>query len=288
MSFIAIIGAGPIGGSLAHKLAQRGRVKDVRLIDDSGAVAQGKALDILQASPVEGFSTRVTGTDAINAAAGAAAIVIADPASGHGEHSGEAALALVRHLAAIEMRAPIVCAGASQRDLIARATGELGLAPARAVGSAPFALESALRALAGVWLDGSGVEVTLRVVGVPPRSAVVAWEESTANGQPLASELAPHHIAALSARIPGLWPPGPYALGSAAARVVEAIANGSRRRYSCFVTLRPGTVIAMPVELGSTGVTRIVEPTLTRQERTRMENAMEEQSIADRRLRIVD
>jgi malate dehydrogenase len=275
MSFIAIIGAGPIGGHLAHKLAQRGRIREIRLIDPAGGVAEGKALDILQSSPIEGFSARLTGSDRIDAAAGADAIAIADAASGQEEHGGEAALALVKRLTAIEMDAPIVFAGASQRDAMAKASGELGLPAARIVGSAPFALESALRALAGVVLDGTGTEITLRVLGVPPRSAVVAWEEATAHAQPIASEVAPHHIAALSARIPGLWPPGPYALGSAAARIVEAIVVGSRRRYSCFVPVRAGSVIAMPVELGAAGVTRIVEPALTRQERTLLENAMQ-------------
>lgn len=276
MSFIAIIGAGPIGGTLAHTLAQRGRVADVRLIDTAGAVAEGKALDILQSSPIEGFGTRVAGLDRIDAAAGADVVVVADAASGQ-EHAGEPALALVKQLSAIETEAPIVCAGASQRELMARSTGELRLPAYRVVGSAPGALESALRALAGVLLDGTGTAITLRVLGVPPRSALVAWEAATAHAEPLAHELAPHHIAALSARIPGLWPPGPYALGSAAARVVEAIANGSRRRYSCFVVLRPGIVAAMPVELGPRGVKRIVEPALSRQERTLLEN-----SISDR------
>ncbi len=287
MSFIAIVGAGAIGGALAHKLAQRGRVAAVRLIDAAGSVARGKALDILQSSPIEGFSTCVTGSDAIEAAAGAVAIAIADAGSGQGELGGEEALQLVRRLAAIETRAPILCVGAQQRDVIAKATGELRIPGARVLGSAPFALESALRALAGVLLDGTGVEVTLRVLGVPPASAVVAWEESAASGQPLSSGLAPHHIAALSARIPSLWPPGPYVLASAAARILEAVAVASRRRYSCFVTVRPGTVAAMPVQIGPEGVTRIVEPVLTRQERTVLENAIG-MSIADRRLPIVD
>ena len=275
MSFIAIIGAGPIAGALAHKLAARNRVREVRLIDPAGTIAQGKALDILQSSPIEGFATRVTAADSIHAAAGAAAIVVADPASGPGEHVGEPAVALVKQLAAIEAAAPLVFAGASQRELIMRATGELRVAAARAVGSAPYALESALRAMAGVMLDGSGVEVGLRVVGVPPNGAVAAWEEATVHGQPIAAELPPHAIAALSARIPGLWPPGPYVLGSAAARIAEAIANGSRRRYSCFVTIRPQTVVAMPVELGPSGIERIIEPALTRLERTWLDNALE-------------
>jgi len=154
------------------------------------------------------------------------------------------------------------------------AIAELHIADSRIVGSAPFALESALRALAGLSIDVSGVDITLSVVGVPPDNAVVAWEEASASAQPLASQLAPHEIAALNARLPRLWPPGPYALASAAARVAEGIVNGSRRRVSCFVAAGRGRVGAMPVELGEDGVRRLIEPVLTRQERTRLENAL--------------
>ncbi|MEO8076896.1 MAG: hypothetical protein ABI818_11230 [Acidobacteriota bacterium] len=274
MSFIAIIGSGALGGAVAHKLAGRDRVREVRLIDLDEKVARGKALDIRQAGPVEGFSTRVTAAGSLAAAAGADAIVIADHANGQGEHTGEAGLALLRQLAALESSAPIVCAGAMQRDLIARAVTELHLAPRRIVGSAPLALESALRALAGLIMDVSGVEISLRVMGVPPRAAVAAWEEASVFGQPLTSHVAPHELAALTARIPGLWPPGPYALASAASRVAEALARGSRRRFSCFVTVSRGRVAAMPVELGQDGIVRIIEPALTRQERTLFENAI--------------
>jgi hypothetical protein len=145
------------------------------------------------------------------------------------------------------------------------------------LGSAPLALESAVRALAALELDGSGVEISLRVLGVPPRSAVIGWEEAATSGEPLTSQIPPHAIAALSRRLPALWPPGPYALASAAARVAEGIACGSRRRFSCFVWMESGplrgTVAAMPVEVGSDGVRKIFEPALTRQERTMLENA---------------
>jgi len=276
MSLIAIIGAGAIGGAVARKLAERDRVREVRLIDVAARVAQGKALDIQQSSPVECSTTRMTSAGSIDAAAGADVIVIADAAADSAEHSGEAGLALLRKLTAIESTAPIVCAGATQRELIARSVTELHIPGSRVLGSAPFALESALRTLAGLALDGSGTEVSLKVVGVPPNAAVVAWEEASAFGQPLGSLLPPHEIRSLAARIPGLWPPGPYVLASAAARVVEAIAHGSRRRYSCFVTVSPGRVTSMPAELGQDGIIRVVEPALTRQERTMMENAIDE------------
>lgn len=279
MSFIAIVGSGPLGGALARTLAVHGRVAEVRLIDVHGGVARGKALDLLQSSPVEGFSTRVSASETVNAAAGAAVIVVADAASGAGEHSGEPGLGIVRQLAAIEGIAPIVFAGASQRELLGRAVSELHVQRERLLGSAPGALESALRALTGLALDRSGVEVELRIVGVPPRAAVVAWEEATASGQRLSAQLPAHRIAALSSRIPGLWPPGPYALASAAARVVEGIVNGSRRRHSCFVALDAGprrsAVAAMPVEVNPGGIARVVEPALSRQERTMFDNALE-------------
>jgi malate dehydrogenase len=279
MGFIAIIGAGALGGAVAHALAARDRVTDVRLIDPSGQVARGKALDILQSSPIELFNTRTSGAESIDSAVGADVIVIADAAAGNAEHAGDAGLGILRQLLRSGNRAPIVCAGAGQRDMIGKAVAELHMSRAAVLGSAPVALESALRALAGLAIDGSGVEVGLRVVGVPPRAAVVAWEEATAHGQPLSTEMAPHLIAGLSARIPGLWPPGPYALASAAARAVEAIVHGSRRRFSCFVATEWGpdrtSVGSMPVELGPPGVQRVIEPALTRQERTALENAMQ-------------
>jgi malate dehydrogenase len=276
---IAIIGSGALGGALAQKLALRARIGEVRLIDSAHSIAQGKALDILQSAPIENFATRVTSADSIHAAAGADAIAIADPAAGAGEYTGETGLALLRQLRHITGNAPIVLAGATQRELIARAVGELHFPRHRVLGSAPGALESAVRAMAGLALNVSGTEVQLCVFGVPPSAAVVGWEEATASGQPLTAQMPPHVIAGLANRLRGLWPPGPYALASAAARVLEAAATGSRRRFTCFVSLEAGarrdSVAAMPAEIGREGLVRILEPALTRQERTLLENAID-------------
>ena len=274
MSFIAIIGAGPAGGAIAHKIAARDRIREIRLIDDERGVAEGKALDILQSAPIEGFSTRLKGETRLWRRQEPPRSSWPIRPETRPSTSGEQGLALLRQLSTFEGRAPIVFAGATQLGLLNRAATELRIDPARLVGSAPLALESALRAFAALVLDSSGAEISLRVLGIPPNAAVVAWEESSAFGQPLASQMAAHEIAALGARIPGLWPPGPYALASAAARVAEAIADGSRRRFSCFVSLGRGRAAAMPAELGEDGVLRIIEPALTRQERTLLDNAL--------------
>jgi malate dehydrogenase len=275
MSLIAIIGAGPIGSTLAHTLAGRGRIGEIRLIDAEAGIAQGKALDIQQSGPVENFSTRLSGTDSLHATAGADVVVIADAASGAGEHTGEAGLAMLRQVVASGSAAPFVFAGATQRELMKRAIGELHVPPAKVIGSSPFALESALRALCGVIADCSAVDVSLALAGVPPRHAVVAWEEATSGGRPLTSVLAAHDLGALAARIPGLWPPGPYALGSAAARITEALVSGSRRRFCCFADYGRGRIVAVPVELGIGGIQGIIEPVLTSQERTAFQNSLD-------------
>jgi malate dehydrogenase len=279
MGFIAIAGCGALGGALAHKLAGRDRVAEVRLVDPEGAMAQGKALDILQASPIEQFTTRITSADSWAAVAGAEVIVFGDDGATSKEHAGEAGLAILRQVVKVEGAAPIVFAGTDQRELMSRASLELKVPRRRLIGSAPLALESAVRALAGVLLDTSGVDISLRIVGVPPNAAVVAWEEAAASALPLSSQLPAHQIAMLTAKIRSLWPPGPYALASAASRVVEGLVGRSRRRYSCFVAMERGplrdSVLAMPVELGPEGVKRVLEPALTRQEQTLLENAIE-------------
>jgi malate dehydrogenase len=278
VGFIAIVGGGSLGGAVAHALAVRDRVAEIRLIDPSGTIARGKALDIQQSAPIDNFTTRVTSAESIAAAVGADVVVVADAAGGS-EHAGEGGLTLVRQLVRSGHRGPLLFAGAQQQDVMAMAVAELHLPRSQVLGSAPFALESALRALAGLRLDASAVDVALRVVGVPPRHAVVAWEEATAAGQPLSSQLPAHEIAALAARIPGVWPPGPYALAAAGSRVAEALARGSRKRFSCFVVADAGpvraAVVSLPVEVGPRGVIRVLEPALTRQERTGMENAIE-------------
>ena len=65
MSDIAIVGAGELGGLLAYTLARRNLAAAVRLVDEAGRIAAGKALDIMQAAPIESFATAVSGSNDI-------------------------------------------------------------------------------------------------------------------------------------------------------------------------------------------------------------------------------
>jgi malate dehydrogenase len=72
---IALIGAGQIGGTLAHLVGLK-ELGDIVLFDIMEGVPQGKALDLVQASPVEGFDARFVGTNSYETIEGAAVCVV--------------------------------------------------------------------------------------------------------------------------------------------------------------------------------------------------------------------
>jgi malate dehydrogenase len=72
---IALIGAGMIGGTLAHLAAIR-EMGDIVLLDVAEGIPQGKALDLAQAGPVEGFDAGLTGTQDYADIAGADVCIV--------------------------------------------------------------------------------------------------------------------------------------------------------------------------------------------------------------------
>ena len=63
MSKISLIGAGQIGGTLAHLIGIKDLVDELVLFDVASGIAKGKALDIAQSSSVDGFNVKLSGTD---------------------------------------------------------------------------------------------------------------------------------------------------------------------------------------------------------------------------------
>src|SRR5690348_2051126 len=118
MTTIAILGAGELGGSIAHALARRERVGRILLIDESGSVAAGKALDIQQSGAIEGFHARVDGTQDLTRVTACAACIVADGGKPSAEWRGEAALAMMVRLKGFIGEAPTIFAGTGQGELL--------------------------------------------------------------------------------------------------------------------------------------------------------------------------
>jgi len=278
MDRIVILGAGEVGGLLAHALARHAVAHDIHLIDDNGRAATGKALDIMQAAPVEDFSATVTGSSDASLAGGATAVVVAD-AFRTGEWQGEPALALLMRVRDFAPKSLVVCAGVSQRDLIERAVRELHFPRRRIIGSAPEALVSGVRGVIAVALKTSPRDVAVTALGVPPDHVVIPWEDATVGGFSVLRTISEPDRRRIEADVSHLWPPGPYALASAAAKVIDTMLGRSDRLVSCFVAPddsagRRTRTSAVPVRLNRTGLTDVVLPELNGRDRVRLENAM--------------
>jgi malate dehydrogenase len=283
MSLVAIFGAGEIGGAAARVLAARAKIDVVRLIDETADVAAGKAIDLSQAAPIIGSDTKIQGSKDYSAAAGALAIILADPAGQSGtEWAGDTALTLLRQLnrSGLFQQSVLICAGASQRPLMQQALDELGLSRRRVIGSAPEALAATARALVAIEANTSAAQVMLTVMGRPPDKMVIPWSEASIGGNSVTSMLTATQLHRLEARLRGLWPPGAGALGTAAALAAEAVATGSRRLFSAFVSLdrdngTKAPVSAWPVSIGPAGVERVASPALTGRDRVVIDEVLE-------------
>lgn len=277
MSLVAIFGAGPIGAAVAHALAQHARVRSIRLIDESTNVAAGKALDIRQSGPIDGWDTELTASGDALDAVGASAIVIADPIGG-GPYDGERGLALVRQLMRAGTKAPFVFAAPGQRALIETSYRELNVEASRMIGTAAAGLQSAARTLVALEVGLAGADASVPVVGLPP-AVVVGWSSATI-GQSLVTDRVPaHRLAAIAQGLRKFWPCGAYTIGTVTAPVVEALIIGSRRLHSGVVVIESeagvrGAAAMVPLELGGGRVQKIVMPSLSPQERTEFLNAL--------------
>jgi malate dehydrogenase len=274
-----ILGAGDLGGAAARQLAAADVVSTIILVDDAGTIAQGKALDIRQAAPVDRYSTNVIGSNATDAVITAAIIVLADPASGKGEWQDDAAIGFLARVIALNHAAPIICAGAQQAAVVERAARELGVPPSRIFGSAPEALRSAVMSMTALEAGCAAPDVNLTVVGRPPHQIIVPWEDAAIAGRRATSVLPPPALTRLDTRLPKLWPPGPISLGCAAARAVAAALSQTPRAISAFVSVsrdegQPRRVGMLPVTLSPQGVRAVVSTPLSSRDQVRLETAL--------------
>jgi malate dehydrogenase len=286
MLHVAIVGAGELGGAVAFALARCDVAASIRLIDASGTAASGKALDIMQAGAIEGFTTIVTGTNDLYALGGASLVVMASPVAESDPSSAPVAdwqddegLAQLKRVGQIAGECLIVCAGAGQRNLVERGIRELHLSRTAVMGSAPEALASALRAFVALEADASPKDIALTVLGVPPAHIVVPWEQATIGGVSLTRVLQEPALRRLAARVAPLWPPAPHALAAAAVKAIKAISGTSREVVSCFVAPddsagQRARAIALPARLGPAGIVSAEVPPLSVHDRIALDNAM--------------
>ena len=280
MRSIVILGAGELGGALARQLAAKNVASRIVIVDEARTVAEGKALDIRQASPIDGYHAEVVGSSDESTVVGADAIVLADRASGSAaEWQGDLGLALVQRVAYLNQGAMIVCAGAMQVDIVERGVREAGMHRARLFGSAAEGLRSAIVAMTALEAGCNPSEVSLIVVGRPPNEIIVPWDEAAIGGRRATGVLSAASVARLDGRLPRLWPPGPLTLATAAAQLLAVADRHGRDGLSVFVATprdvgEAGRVAMMPVTVGPAGVVQLLAPTLSTRDRVRLDTVL--------------
>ena len=284
---VAVIGAGNVGASAGLFLAERG-LADVTLVDIVEGMPQGKALDVLQATPLWHRAGRIEGANDLAAVQGADVVVMT---AGFPRKPGmsrtdllKANADIVRPAAeAVKKHAPnaTVVVVTNPLDVMAYLFWRVtGFPKQRVLGMAGILDSTRLRAFLATELGISGSDVQAMVLGGHGDSMVPLPRYTTVGGIPITQLLPADRIAAISdrtrnggAEIVKLLKTGSayYAPAMSAVEMVEAILTDQKRLVPCSVLLQgeygmKDLFIGVPVILGAKGVEKIIELDLASEE----------------------
>ena len=307
-SKITVVGAGNVGGTTAQRLAEKDAY-DVVLVDIAEGMPQGKALDISQAGPVCGYSTRVVGTNGYAETAGSAVAVITSgiprkPGMSRDELLATNAKIVKSVVSELVSRSPDIILILVTNPLdamvhVARLVS--GLPKSRVIGMGGILDSARMRSFIAAELNVPGPDVQAMVLGGHGDTMVPLPRYTTVKGKPV-SELMPkskldeiiQRTRDGGAEIVGLLKTGSafYAPSASAVDMVEAIYKDQKRVMPCSVLCEgeyglKNVIVGVPVKIGRSGVEQIVEYELTVNERAALEtsaNAVRELCAAVDRL----
>ena len=285
---ISIVGAGMTGSAAALKVAQL-RLGDVVLVDIVEGLPQGKALDMQESAPLEGFDVEIVGSNDYAATAGSGIVVIT---SGLPRKPGMTRMDLLKANADIVEQVTASVASLSPDGIILMLTNPLdvmtyvawktsGFPKERVFGQAGVLDSTRMRAFVAKEAGVSVEDVHTMVLGGHGDSMVPLPRYTTVSGIPLAQLISQEQIEAINQRtrdggaeIVGLLKTGSafYAPGAAIATMIESIVQDKKRILPASTLLEgefglTGVFAGVPIKLGRSGVERIVEIELTNEER---------------------
>lgn len=281
---ITVVGAGNVGATLAHRVAQLG-LGDVVLVDIVDGLPQGKALDMMQSGPVEGYDSKVIGTNDYEKTAGSDVVVIT---SGIARKPGMSRDDLLRTNAGIVADVTKKTTAVSPEAILMIVTNPLdavtyvahrvsGFPASRVVGMAGVLDSARFRTFLAMELDVSPSSIQAMVLGGHGDTMVPLVNYTTVSGVPVANLLAKEKLDAIidrtrngGAEIVGYLKTGSafYAPGASAAEMVESILRDRRKVLPCAALCDgeygvKGLFVGVPVVLGRKGVESIVTLKLT-------------------------
>lgn len=293
---ITIIGAGFVGSTTAHFLAMH-ELGDIVLLDVNEGAAKGKALDLSQAAPVEGFDVKISGTNSYEDTADSDIVVITAGIARKPGMSRDELLAVNKGIVEtaaenIKKYSPhaVVIAVTNPLDaMVYIAWKATGFPAKRLIGMAGVLDSARMRSFIAEALNVSVEDVTAFVLGGHGDTMVPLMRLASVGGVPVTDLLPKEKIDAIAERtrnggaeIVSFLQTGSayYAPAASICAMAESILKDKKRVLPCAAYLNgeygvKGLFIGVPVVLGREGVERIVEVKLNAEERAAFEKTAE-------------
>jgi malate dehydrogenase len=285
---ISIIGAGFVGATAAHWAAEK-ELGDVVLVDILEGIPQGKALDLFQASPVEGFDARVIGSNGYDDTKGSDVVIVTSGVPRKPGMSREDLLEINKKIiesvvAQVVERSPqaILIMVTNPLDTMTYlAFKKSGLPKQRVMGMAGILDTSRFKAFIAMEVGVSVEDIQALLLGGHGDEMVPLPRYTTISGIPLSQFLPKETIDRLVDRtrkgggeIVNLLKTGSafYAPSAAAIQMTEAILKDKKRILPCCVYLDgeyglKDMCFGVPVKLGAGGAEAVIELQLTEEEK---------------------
>ena len=285
---VTVIGAGNVGATTAHLLALKGYC-DVVLQDIVEGLPQGKALDMLEAGPVEGYDSQISGTNGWDETAGSDVVVVTSGIARKPGMSRDDLLntnagivgGVVKEAAAMSPDAVIVIVTNPMDAMCHVALKASGFPKARVIGQGGVLDTARFRTFIAQEVGVSVKEVEAYVLGGHGDTMVPLTRFTTVAGVPIADMLPKERVDQIvqrtrdgGAEIINYLKTGSayYAPASGVVAMVDSILLDRKRILPCATLLEgeygvQGLYIGVPVKLSSNGVEEIVQIELTEEEK---------------------
>ncbi len=292
---IALIGAGNIGGTMAHLCALK-KLGDVVLFDVVDGLPQGKALDLLESAPIESFDAQITGTTKYEDIAGAdvcivTAGIVRKPGMSRDDLLGTNCKILKQVAEGIKTNAPdsLVIVITNPLDaMVTLAKRITGFPKNRVVGQSGILDSSRYRTFLAQELNVSVASVSALVLGGHGDDMVPMRSSCRVSGVPIENLISSKRLDEIEDRVRkaggeiiSLLKTGSafYSPASAAVRMAEAYLLDTKEILPCAAYLEgeygvQGLYFGVPVMIGGNGVEKVIEMDLNAQEKKAFEESL--------------
>ena len=292
---ITVVGAGNVGATTAQRLAEKELARNVVLVDIQEGIPQGKGLDQWESAPIEGFDSRVTGTNTYEEAAASDIVVVT---AGIARKPGMSRDDLLNTNAAIVKQVSenirdtspdaIIIMVSNPLDVMSYVAKQVtGFPRERVLGMAGVLDTARYRSFIAEALDVSVRDIQAMVLGGHGDTMVPLISYTSVSGIPVTQLMSAEKLQSIvdrtrngGAEIVKYLKTGSayYAPSAAAVQMCEAIVRDQKRILPCAAWLEgeygmTGLFLGVPCKLGRGGLERILEVELTAAEREALQKS---------------